>query len=164
MKLYGVVGWKDTGKTGLVTRLVAYFTKVGLTVSTLKHTHHGVNLDPGPSDTARHRAAGAGQVILASDTRLALLEEGNVPQTPEALMARLDPVDLVIAEGWKAGTHPRLEAYRAASIQAPIAAIDPMIRALASDTQNVGGQVTCPVFDLDDTGAIATFIAQELHL
>ena len=164
MKLYGVVGWKDTGKTGLVTRLVSYFTGQGLRVSTLKHTHHAVDLDPGPSDTARHRDAGAAQVILASEARLALLEEGDVPCSPVALMERLAPVDLVIAEGWKAGSHPRIEAYRASCNQPPIAAKDKTIRAIASDTPEISTPVGCMVFDLNDTSAIAAFIAKDIGL
>lgn len=161
MKLFGIIGWKNSGKTGLTERLVAHFSAQGLRVSTLKRSHHGVNLDPSGTDTARHRAAGAQQVLLASDLRLALLEELPAPLPLEALVARMAPVDLVLAEGWKSGTHPRIETYRGATGQPLIAAQDPSLRAVASD---VPLRLDCPVFDLNDTAAIAGFIARELDL
>ena len=93
MKLYGVTGWKNAGKTGLMERLVAEFTGRGLSVSTLKHAHHHFDLDPPGKDSRRHRDAGARQVMLASRHRWALLSELRDDDEPplSALLARLDP-------------------------------------------------------------------------
>ncbi|MEO1458629.1 MAG: molybdopterin-guanine dinucleotide biosynthesis protein B, partial [Pseudomonadota bacterium] len=100
MRVYGVVGWKNAGKTTLVERLVAEIVARGFRVSTVKHTHHGVDVDRPGKDSHRHRQAGAGQVILASSARWALMSElRGAPEPPlEALIGRLDPVDLVIVE------------------------------------------------------------------
>ncbi|MBJ3764094.1 molybdopterin-guanine dinucleotide biosynthesis protein B [Maribius pontilimi] len=164
MKLYGVTGWKNAGKTGLMERLVAEFTARGLAVSTLKHAHHSFDVDHPGRDSHRHRVAGARQVLLSSGTRWALMSE--LRGTPEPLLAdllaRLDPVDLVLVEGWKRDTHPKVEAWRPEPGNPLIAPNDPTIRAVAA-----GGPVTLsdrPVFALDDTAAIADFIASEVGL
>ncbi|MEM6905618.1 MAG: molybdopterin-guanine dinucleotide biosynthesis protein B, partial [Pseudomonadota bacterium] len=109
MNVYGVVGWKNAGKTTLVERLVAEITARGLSVSTIKHTHHGVDVDQPGKDSHRHREAGARQVILASGARWALMTElRGQPEAPlEALLGQLAPVDLVIVEGYKRDAHPK---------------------------------------------------------
>ncbi|RKF14630.1 molybdopterin-guanine dinucleotide biosynthesis protein B [Roseovarius spongiae] len=163
MKLYGVTGWKNAGKTGLVERLVAEFTARGLTVSTVKHAHQSFDVDRPGADSDRHRAAGAHEVLLASSNRVALLTElRGAPEPPLAeLLTRLAPADLVLIEGYKRDAHPKIEAHRAAAGNPLIAPDDPTIRAVASDAPLA---LERPVFDLDDTNAIADFIAAELGL
>ena len=164
MKVWGVVGWKNTGKTGLMERLVAEFVRRGRSVSTLKHAHHAFDVDRPGKDSHRHRVAGAREVLVASGARWALMHElRGAPEPPlEALLARLAPVDLVLIEGWKRDAHPKIEAHRAETGQPLIAESDPTVRAVASDAgAGVAGR---PRFHLDDTGAVADFIAAELGL
>ena len=155
MILMGIVGHKNAGKTTLVERLVVALRARGLVVSTLKHTHHAVDLEVPGTDTHRHRLAGAAQVLLATDRRLALLEELPAPATLEALLARLGPCDVALAEGWKHGTHPRIEAWRPETGRPPLARADPTIRAVAA-TGDPG--VRQPVLPLDDAAAVAEFV------
>ena len=98
MKLYGVTGWKNNGKTGLMERLVAEFTARGLTVSTLKHAHHATDVDQPGTDSHRHRVAGASEVVLASPNRVAIMQELRGAQEPSLteLLARMRPVDLIL--------------------------------------------------------------------
>jgi molybdopterin-guanine dinucleotide biosynthesis protein MobB len=161
MNVFGVVGWKDAGKTGLVERLVAEIAGRGLTVSTVKHAHHAVDVDRPGTDSHRHRAAGASEVMLASPRRFALMHElrGAAEPTLDALLARLAPVDLALVEGYKRDRHPKVEVYRAAAGHALIAPGDPTVRAVASD---VALDIDRPVFALGDTGAIADFIISEV--
>ncbi|SHJ56120.1 molybdopterin guanine dinucleotide biosynthesis accessory protein MobB [Palleronia salina] len=164
MKLYGITGWKNAGKTGLMERLVAEFTARGHTVSTLKHAHHSFDVDHPGRDSHRHREAGAQQVLLSSGTRWALMSElRGAPEPPmEELLAKLAPVDLVLVEGWKRDSHPKVEAWRPEPGNPLIAPGDPTIRAVAA-----GGPVELtdrPVFDLNDTAAIADFMAGEVGL
>ena len=163
MRLYGVVGWKNAGKTGLMERLVTEITARGLAVSTIKHAHHGFDVDQPGKDSHRPRIAGAREVLLASANRFALMHElrGDEEPTLDALIARLSPVDLVLVEGYKRDAHPKVEAHRAATGNGLIAPEDPTIRAVASDTPLT---LDRPVFDLDDTGAIADFILSEVGL
>ncbi|MCZ4254506.1 molybdopterin-guanine dinucleotide biosynthesis protein B [Sulfitobacter sp. PR48] len=163
MKLYGVVGWKNAGKTGLMERLVTEITGRGLRVSTVKHAHHSFDVDHEGKDSHRHRVAGATEVMLASRNRFALMHELRAEAEPtlEALLARLSPVDLVLIEGYKRDAHPKVEAHRAETGNPLIAPEDPTVRAVASD---VPLDLDRPVFDLNDTSAIADFILAEVGL
>jgi molybdopterin-guanine dinucleotide biosynthesis protein MobB len=163
MRLYGVTGWKNAGKTGLMERLVAEMVARGLRVSTVKHAHHSFDVDHPGRDSYRHRQAGAGEVLLASRHRVALMRElrGETEPPLSDLLAMLAPCDLVLIEGYKRDRHPKIEAYRAETGHALIAPGDPTIRAVASD---VALDLDRPVFDLDDTGAIADFILGEVGL
>ena len=163
MKLYGVTGWKNNGKTGLMERLVAEFTARGLTVSTLKHAHHATDVDQPGTDSFRHRTAGAAEVVLASPNRVAIMQElrGAAEPSLTDLLARMRPVDLILIEGFKREPHPKIEAHRTEAGKPLIAPDDSTIRAVASDTPLT---LDLPVFDLDDTKGVADFIAVELGL
>jgi len=164
MKVWGVVGWKNSGKTGLVERLVTEFLSRGLSVSTLKHAHHRFDVDQEGKDSHRHRVAGAHEVLLASRNRWALMHELRDEDEPglDELLQRLSPVDLVIVEGYKRDSHAKIEAHRAETGSPLIAPGDASVRAIASDSAIALDDR--PVFDLDDTTAIADFIAAELGL
>ena len=162
MKLYGVAGWKNSGKTGLMERLVTELCARGYSVSTIKHAHHSFDVDHPGKDSYRHREAGAREVLLASGTRFALMHELRGAPEPSLadLLARLSPVDIVLVEGYKRDTHPKIEAHRAATGNPLIG--DDTVRAYASDVPLPGE--ARPVFDLDDTSAIADFILADLAL
>ncbi|MCK0126173.1 bifunctional molybdopterin-guanine dinucleotide biosynthesis adaptor protein MobB/molybdopterin molybdotransferase MoeA [Gelidibacter sp. F2691] len=164
MKIFGVTGWKNSGKTGLMERLVAHFTAQGLRVSTLKHTHHGVDLEKPGTDTHRHRVAGAQEVVLVSSARIASLHELRDDPEPRLaeLVRGLKPCDLVLVEGFKGAPHPKIEAHRAATGEALLATTNDSIRAVASDEEL--SNLNLPIFDLDDTTAIANFIAETTGL
>jgi len=164
VRVYGVTGWKNAGKTGLMERLVAEITGRGITVSTVKHAHHSTDVDQPGRDSHRHREAGAREVMLASPNRWALMHELRGADEPplEELLARLSPVDLVLVEGFKRGDHPKIEAHRAETGKPLLAEENPSVRAVAADTPQPG--CALPVFDLDDTGAIADFILREVGL
>ncbi|GIT90937.1 hypothetical protein JANAI62_13910 [Jannaschia pagri] len=155
MKVIGVIGRKNAGKTTLTERLVRELVDRGLTVTTLKRSHHGLDLEVPGTDSHRHRLAGARQTVLASDARLAVMEETPRPLTLDQILTRIAPCDMVVAEGWKAGTHPRIEAWRSACTEPPLCLSDPTIAAFASDTPH---QVVPPSFDLNDIQALADFV------
>jgi len=164
MKIWGVVGWKNAGKTGLMERLVAEFVRRGLTVSTVKHAHHAFDVDQPGKDSHRHRMAGASEVLLGSAQRWALMAELRGAGEPDldALLAKLSPVDLVLVEGFKTADHAMIEAHRGETGMALLAPETPSVRAIASDCNATHGDLA--VFDLNDTGAIADFIMAELAL
>lgn len=163
MRIYGIVGWKNAGKTGLMERLVAEICARGFSVSTIKHAHHSFDVDHAGKDSYRHRVAGAREVLLASRNRIALMHELRDEEEPtlDVLLAKLSPVDLVLIEGYKRDAHPKVEAHRAVTGNALIAPDDPSICAVASDSALELGR---PVFDLDDTVAIADFILAQVGL
>jgi len=163
MNVFGVTGWKNAGKTGLMERLVAEINGRGHSVSTLKHAHHTFDVDHPGKDSHRHRLAGASQVLLASTERWALMNEHRGAEEPilSELLAKLEPVDVVLIEGWKRDSHPKVEAWRAETGNPLIAPNDATILAVASDTSF---EIDRPVFDLDDTVAIANFILDYLGM
>lgn len=165
MRVYGIVGRKNTGKTHLVTRLVRAATQRGLAVATVKHAHHAFDVDQPGKDSYLHREAGASEVIVSSALRWALLHENRgapEPALPE-LLARLSPCDLVLVEGFKAGGHAKLEVYRASCGQPPLDSGDATVEAIAVDRAT---ELTTALerLPLDDTGAILEFILHRVRL
>lgn len=164
MNIYGVTGWKNTGKTTLMERLVTEFVARGLRVSTVKHAHHDTEIDHEGRDSYRHRIAGAREVVLSSPRRWAIMHELRDAPEPHLadLLTRLSPVDLVLIEGYKRAPHPKIEAYRAAAGRDLLARSNDTIRAVASDTAL--HDIDLPLLDLDNTRAIADFILNDLGM
>ena len=158
MRVFGVVGWKNNGKTTLVERLVAHLTAAGYRVSTVKHAHHEVDLDQPGKDTWRHREAGAEEVVLATARRWAVIHElrGAPEPSLDELLAKMTPVDLILIEGFKRFGHPKLEVHRRERGTPLLAAEDPSIVAIATDEALPA--IALPQFPLDDIPAIAEFV------
>jgi len=164
-KVIGVAGWKNSGKTTLVTRLVTELTRRGFKVATVKHAHHNFQIDDAETDSARHRRAGAAQVAIVSPRRWALVRElGSAPEpTLDEMIGRLEPCDIVIVEGYKAAPIPKIEVRRRAAARAvALAATDPNVVAIAADHACDGAGR--PVFALDDAAGIADLIVRTLGL
>lgn len=164
MRAFGIVGWKNNGKTTLVERLVAGFTAAGYRVSTVKHAHHEVELDQPGKDSWRHREAGASEVVVATARRWAVIHElREEPEPPlDALLARMTPVDLVIVEGFKRFPHPKLEVHRRERGTPLLAREDPTIVALAADQRF--DDLPLLQLDLDDISGIMSFILRFLDI
>ncbi len=157
-KILGISGWKNSGKTGLTVRLVEELTARGYRVSTIKHAHHDFDIDKVGADSFRHRQAGAHEVTIVSGTRYAIMHElrGNPEPAFEEVLARLAPCDIVVIEGYKREPVPKIEARRLeAKSRVPLAPEDPHIVAIAAD--HPAEDAGLPVFDLDDTIALADF-------
>ncbi len=139
MKVLGLVGWSSSGKTTLLTAILPLLRARKLKVSTIKHTHHDFDMDRPGKDSYRHREAGAHEVLIVSDARWALLHEleGPEPSLTE-LLTRLDPVDLVLVEGYKSHVFPKLEIYRPALGKPPIWPNASNVIAVASDNAGSG--------------------------
>lgn len=167
MKVYGVTGWKDTGKTSLMERLVTEFSARGMSVSTVKHAHHATEIDHPGRDSYRHRQAGARQVLVSSPVRWALMEElrGASEPTLDDLLARMARVDLVLIEGYKRAAHPKIEAHRLQTRHPLLALDNASVRAVATNAapgDPALAGVKLPLLPLDDTAAIADFILRDL--
>jgi molybdopterin-guanine dinucleotide biosynthesis protein B len=158
MRIIGLAGWSGSGKTTLIKKIIPCLIARGTSVSTLKHAHHGFDLDQPGKDSFFHRAAGATEVIISSSKRWAILHE--LREEPEwdlgALVAKMSPVDLVLVEGFKRDAFPKLEVHRAANGKSLIHPDDPYIVAIASDVALPQAKV--PVIDLDNIEAIADLL------
>jgi molybdopterin-guanine dinucleotide biosynthesis protein B len=156
-RIIGLAGWSGAGKTTLMVKLLPALIGRGLSVSTLKHAHHRFDVDVPGKDSFEHRRAGAAQVMVASGVRWALMTELRSAREPTLaeLLARMDPVDLIIVEGFKRDAHPKIEVHRAANAKPWMRPEMPGIVAVASD---VPAPYDLPRAHLDDVAAIATLV------
>jgi molybdopterin-guanine dinucleotide biosynthesis protein B len=161
MRIIGLAGWSGSGKTTLLARVIPELTKRGLKVSTVKHAHHGFDVDIPGKDSHTHRQAGASEVFVSSARRWAHIHELRGDEEPELseILARLAQVDLVVVEGYKRHPHPKLEVYRAAVGKPLLHPEDDWIVALASDRPVPGSRV--PVLALDDIERITDVLLVE---
>ncbi|MCY0149388.1 molybdopterin-guanine dinucleotide biosynthesis protein B [Hoeflea sp. G2-23] len=164
-RVFGITGWKNSGKTTLTCRLVEEFTRRGFRIATVKHAHHLFDVDQEGTDSHRHRLAGAGEVAIVSGHRWAIMHELGDADEPslQDILARLSPCDLVLIEGYKRESHPKIEARRlAAADRTSLADDDANICAVAAD--HLVPDATIPVFALDDISGIADMIALKTGL
>ncbi|MBP7354297.1 molybdopterin-guanine dinucleotide biosynthesis protein B [Comamonas sp. UBA7528] len=140
MKALGFVAYSGAGKTTLLERIIAELRARGQTVSSVKHAHHDVDIDIPGKDSWRHRQAGAQEVLLVCDRRMALVREFGETRDLDvhAMLAELDPrVDWVLVEGFKQGDLPKIELWRQPEPDSKARALrfpqDPQVLALATD-------------------------------
>lgn len=160
----GIAGWKNSGKTTLTERLVSELVARGRTVSTIKHAHHAADVDHEGTDSHRHRQAGAGEVLLVTPRRWALMHElrGDDEPTLEQMIARLSPCDIVLVEGYKSGGHAKIEVRRREARD--IAPFPASANVIAIATDHLVDEAAVPVFDLDAIPSIADFIERAAGL
>lgn len=181
MKLVGFAGYSGSGKTSLVEPLVALMRDKGLRVSVIKHAHHRFDIDHEGKDSWRHRKAGAYEVLIASDTRLALMRE--FPQPVELsvhdMVAELDSaVDWVLVEGFKYGDVPKIEIWRPLpdavasqapsdrsraprTLHSPLYPVDKKVIAVATDdVSTLPVPPSQPVLDLNQPASVLQWLLE----
>lgn len=157
--LIGIAGWKGSGKTTLIERLIPALETHGLKVATLKHSHHALRPPDGATDGERHARAGAVSVaVIGADAwELGGKRQASAPPSLEAAAATLGPADIILVEGFKTAAIPKIE-VRGERPERPLAPDDVNIFAIATDAPDATG--TLPVFARDDAAALAAFIAE----
>ncbi len=164
--VFGVVGWKNSGKTTLIANLIRELTRRGFAISVLKHAHAKFEIDHPGRDSFKMREAGARQVMLCSPRRFALMRElGDAPEmTFEELLSYTGPCDLVLVEGYKREAYPKIEIRREGAVsREPLSAEFPQVVGVVSDRPE--GEVdSVPIFQIDDVGRIVDFIVAILGL
>lgn len=163
-RIIGVAGFKNSGKTTLIEKLVTELVVRGHRVSTIKHAHHSFDIDHEGRDSFRHRGAGATQVAVVSRQRWAIMHElrGAPEPSLDEILAQLAPCDLVLVEGYKRDAHEKIEVRNLALDHPCLAGDDPTVVAIAANGPVAGAPV--PVFDRDDIAALASFIEGRLGL
>ena len=155
MRVIGFAGWSGAGKTHRLQSLLPHLIGRGLSVSTLKHAHHNFDIDHEGKDSYVHRQAGAHEVLIASSQRLALMRELRSSPEPglDELLLMLAPVDLVLVEGFKGWTLPKIEIHRMVQNKPYLYPDDKDIKALSSDEKPAG--LSLPWHHYDDIEALA---------
>ncbi|MDP6926530.1 MAG: molybdopterin-guanine dinucleotide biosynthesis protein B [Rhodospirillales bacterium] len=164
MKIFGLAGWSGSGKTTLIVKLMPELVGRGFEVSTMKHAHHNFDIDEPGKDSYEHRVAGAKEVMISAANRWALMHElrGEEKPSVEELIGRMTPVDLLLVEGFKSHSHPKIEVHRPSVGKPLLQKDDKEIVAVASDEEIAGLPV--PVLDINDSGTIADFIVKTCAL
>lgn len=164
MKILGLGGWSGSGKTTLLAKLLPELVRRGITVSTMKHAHHGFDVDQPGKDSHVHRTAGATEVLIASEKRWALMHELRNTSEPNAaeLIRHMSPVDLLLIEGFKREPHDKLEIHRADNGKPMLSADDPTYVAILAD--GPVSDTKLPVLNLNDIPVIADFIIAHCRL
>jgi molybdopterin-guanine dinucleotide biosynthesis protein B len=160
MRIFGFAGWSGSGKTTLIEQLIPRLVARGLRLALVKHAHHQFDVDQPGKDSFRHRAAGCTEVLVTSASRWALMHElrGDAELTLAGALARLSPCDLVLVEGYKRSTIPKLEIHRVDLGKPLLLPGDPHIVGLATDRPEWFAERPVPVFTLDAYDALATFV------
>lgn len=163
MKLFGFAGYSGSGKTTLIEKLIPLFVNEGFKVSLIKHAHHDFDLDQPGKDSYRHRAAGAGEVLIGSSKRWAIMHEliGEAEPQLAAHLERLSPCDIVFVEGFKGDPMPKLEIHRKAAMKPLLFQNDPHIVGIACDVRL---DTELPQIDMDRADLIAAFIKNHLGM
>jgi molybdopterin-guanine dinucleotide biosynthesis protein B len=158
MRVIAIVGRQGSGKTTLIERLIPALHERGLTVSTIKHTHHHlIELDVPGKDSYRHRVAGASEVIVASDAGWARIAASDAPASLPILLGQLRPVDVALVEGFKQLEWlRRIEVFRGGGT--PLALADPRIAAIAAPPELQIAGYDGRRLPLDDISAILEFV------
>lgn len=161
-----IVGRKNSGKTTLVCELVHEFTRRGLKVATVKHTHHRHELDSPGKDSHKHREAGAAAVGILSPHMTALFIPTDREPRGASRYAQFElqftDCDLILVEGDLQASAPRIEVWRGESAEPPYAANDSAIIAVISDDTPQG--LNCAVWSRRDLDEIAGNILRSVGL
>lgn len=163
VKVVGFSGYSGAGKTTLLEQVIALLRASAQRVSVIKHAHHGFDIDREGKDSWRHRQAGAGEILIASSRRLALMRENPVPADPDVheLLAMLSDCDWVLVEGFRRSDLPKIEVWRAETGHEAHYPVDAHIVAIATDDAGrLPAPTTLPVLDINDPAAIVAFLNQ----
>ena len=164
-RIFGIVGRSGSGKTHLISHLIPFFCKNGLRVSTIKHTHHGVDMDTPGKDTFQHRENGAVEVMLATPSRWVLQHQSSQPPMLDELVLAMQPVDLILVEGFHADVPASMEVWRPITGKEPLYPHMHQISAIATDSPTLQvGLSGKTVFPINDIESIARYIQKHAFL
>ena len=163
MKAIGFLGRSGSGKTTLIEKLIPELARRGYRVGAIKHDAHKFDIDHPGKDSHRLTSAGAEVMVICSSEKLALVEKREKSPPPEELLSKFfTGVDLVLVEGFRKSSLPKIEVHRKERNEPLICretGTDPTIVAVASDESL---ELGVPVLDLNDPSSVADFIVKDL--
>jgi molybdopterin-guanine dinucleotide biosynthesis protein MobB len=163
VKAISFVAKSGTGKTTLLEKVIARLKEKGYRIGVIKHDAHRFDIDHPGKDSYRLASAGADIMMISSPEKLALVKRhtASPPALAEILSTYFADVDIVMTEGFKHGSLPKIELHRKERSSTLICRgekNDLTLMAVASDEPL---KLDVPVLDLNDAGAIADFIEEK---
>ena len=158
--IISIVGKSNSGKTTLIEKLIPEFNRRGYRVGTVKHDVHGFEVDREGKDSWRHRKAGAYSTIISSPQQIALIRTMNYDAPLEDIRDRfIQDVDIIIAEGYKKGTTPKVEVFRKEVHKEPLCTGEDHLLALVS---NQCFDLGVPCLELNDSKGVVDILESTL--
>jgi molybdopterin-guanine dinucleotide biosynthesis protein B len=157
--IVSIVGKSNSGKTTLIEKLIPELTRRGYRVATVKHDLHGFEVDRKGKDSWKHRRAGAHTTVISSPKQLALIRTMDHDATLEEIGSRfIQDVDIIISEGYKKDTQPKVEVFRKEAHRKPLCTkADRLVALLSNQHFDLG----VPCLDLDDVQGLADILEKE---
>jgi len=153
-----IVGKSKSGKTTLIEKLIRELTKRGFQIGTVKHSVHGFDLDIEGKDSYRHKKAGASFVLISSPQKIALIKDVDREFTLEELEEKfIEDVDLILVEGFKRSSYPKIEVFRKDFCEELLCSEDENLIAVVSDKKL---NLNLPFFRPDEISRLADFIVE----
>ena len=157
--IVSIVGKSDTGKTTLLEKVVRELKSRGHIIATIKHDAHSFEIDHKGKDSWRHKQAGAALTVISSPTKIALVADADHDQSLTEIREKyIHGVDLIITEGYKRESHPKIEVFQRELHRELLCTDDEHLVAIAGDP--LAAPEGIPVFDLNDPGPLCDFIEQ----
>ena len=151
-----VVGASNSGKTTLLEKLIPEFKRRGYRIGTIKHDIHTFEMDHEGKDTWRHKQAGASTVTIVSPIQVATIKDTSDEMPLEEVINRyLWQEDLILVEGYKRSSYPKIEVYRSDVETKPICTLKDNLIALVTDEEV---ELEVPRFGFDETKQLADFL------
>ncbi len=156
MKVIGIIGWKNSGKTFFAQRIIKELTQKGINVASIKRAHHDFDIDTPNTDSYLHRKAGSKQVIVSSSKRWAKITEldNRKEKRLEELLKELDNTDIVIVEGFKKELHKKIEIINQSNENYLFNEIENVIAVVSNSKLNTN----LPQFKKNEIDLIVNFI------
>lgn len=154
------VGTSGTGKTTFLEKLIRELKKRNIRIGTAKHDVHGFEIDQPGKDTWRHAQAGADAVVISSPTKVALVRNVEQEMSLDQVTELLINVDIILVEGYKRSTKPKIEIHRMAHSRELLSAPEELIAVVSDTTWNIG----VPSFDLEDASGVADMLVEKYGL
>ncbi|HYA15399.1 MAG TPA: molybdopterin-guanine dinucleotide biosynthesis protein B [Syntrophales bacterium] len=154
--IVSIVGRSNSGKTTLIEKLIPELVRRGYRVATIKHNIHGFEIDHEGKDSWRHKKAGAKITVIASAHRVAVVEDVDRDYALSELRDHyIRDVDIILSEGYKKNTHPKIEVFRSELKHDLLCTKEDNLIAIVSDRPVDRG---VPCLGINDIKGLANFI------
>jgi len=155
--IISIVGKSESGKTTLIEKIIPELKKRGYKIGTIKHAYHGFDIDQKGKDSWRHKKAGANMTLVASPGKIAIVKDEN-SESLTSLEKYFNDMDLVIVEGYKKESKPKIEIFRSAKHKKPLCQGDDNLIAFVTD---MDVDLKVPKFGLEDIEKLADLIEKK---